>query len=125
MITFVPIGFFAYALARLISLERGPYAIFERLRDLVGIVEFSEANAEQLNAYIAREGDVGFPDTFALTELGKLIMCPYCMATWCALIGSAMQYTDPLRFILNWLAGVGVAFMLLDIMERLEDDGVQ
>lgn len=113
-------GFFAFGLARLIVFERGPYDIFGKFRRLMGIHERDEADAGALNRYMVENPKTEeIPDRFAFTEHGMLFSCPYCTATWVAFIGALVQYDSWQGLFVNWLAGVGVAFLLLDLMEYL------
>jgi hypothetical protein len=60
-------SFAAYRLARMITLEEGPFEAFLRLRERLGVYDRAENGQPR-------------------TSLGRLFECPYCMGVWASMI---------------------------------------
>lgn len=90
--------FATYRLSLLITWERSPYALGERLRAWVGVRARGSA-----------------PKQFWY-ELGELVNCPYCMGVWVALIlvilATVMGLTPLRDFVLWWFGVAGGQFLL-------------
>lgn len=69
------LGLAVWRLASLLSAERGPYAMFERIREWCGV------------RYTVVEG-VETADSDK--EIGKLILCPWCSSVWLGAIASIL-----------------------------------
>lgn len=77
LIDFILLSFVCYRLAQLITIERGPFAIFETLRQKTSDIEF----------------------------VGELLTCPYCLGMWIALPLSL--YATGIDWYIAWLAIAG------------------
>ena len=77
------LGLAVWRFARLLSSERGPFAIFEKIRHLCGV----------------RYTDYG---VYTDSELGKLISCPDCNSVWLGAIASVLYIT--LGIAIVWIA---------------------
>lgn len=116
--------FIAYALAHLLVNERGPYRLLERLRQLAGVVKLDDATADEMNAYMELTGigiEEEWPATIATTEVGLMLLCPYCTGLWTmaiAVILTTGQYT---WFVFGeFFAAYGVYALLLNLVEVLD-----
>jgi len=64
-------GLAVWRVSALISYERGPFAVFQRIRSAAGIDHF----------------DDGRPDTDNVRgEVGKLLACTWCLSPWIGLV---------------------------------------
>lgn len=93
---FIILGLATWSLASLLVGERGPYAIFERLRKTAGVIKKEDADAEQLNRWLEEnpsaippgsEATEEFvPDCIAFNELGMGLCCIWCTTMWIAIL---------------------------------------
>ena len=81
-IHFVILGLAVWRISRLLSSERGPFAISEKIRHLCGV----------------RYTDRVITDS----ELSKLISCPACTSVWLGAIASVLYIT--LGIAIVWIA---------------------
>ena len=87
-----------WRVSALVAYERGPFALFQRLREAAGVEHF----------------DDGSPDTDGLDdELAKLMSCVWCIApyfalVWIAFWSTAQDATMLLSYILALSAGAVV-----------------
>jgi len=77
------LGLAAWRFARLLSSERGPFAIFEKVRRLCGV--------RYENGFVVTD-----------SELSKLISCPDCNSVWLGAIASVLYIT--LGIAIVWIA---------------------
>ena len=83
-------GLAVWRLSALIAYERGPFAIFQRIRTVVGIDHF----------------DDGTPDPVSVRgELSKLVSCVWCLSiyisfAWFIGFGLAFEWIMPISFVL-------------------------
>lgn len=91
-----------YRVARMVALEEGPFALFERVRDWAGAYEY---------------GENGLP----VSNLGRGISCTLCVAVWVAAPMACLVIwkTAAGVWVIVWLALSG-AQVLLD--RRLEGE---
>jgi hypothetical protein len=80
------LGLAVWRLASLLSAERGPYAMFEKIRTWCGV----------------RYTVVGGIETAdSDKEIGKLILCPWCSSVWLGAIASIFYLWKP---VVVWVA---------------------
>lgn len=89
---FILLSLAIYRLARLISIDDGPFDILLRFRALWGAYNYGE-------------------NGLARTSLGRGITCPHCVGFWIAGIAAIAVYPQP-GFIAYWLALAGVQSFL-------------
>jgi hypothetical protein len=114
----------AYALAHLLVDERGPYRLLERLRELAGVVETNDADAEQLNRYfdlVNGYDGTDFPDRIATSEVGMMLLCMYCTGLWTMAI---MLLLTTAQFSVFSLAEFGASYGLYVLLLKVMD-GIQ
>lgn len=83
MIVLIFLSMAVWSLSSLFVGERGPFDIFQRLRDLAGVESKTRADAIDLNAWLAlhpAEDDV--PDRFAFNLIGEILSCFWCTSMW-------------------------------------------
>ena len=76
-----------WRLASLLSSERGPYAIFEKIREWCG-VRYTIVNGTEV--------------ADSHREIGKLILCPWCSSVWLGAIASLLYLW--LGIVIVWVA---------------------
>lgn len=84
-----------YRLARFLTIDEGPFGIFDWLRDWAGVNRRITYNALTENEYNEPS-----------SETGKLFDCPHCIGVWCAVF-LAMLVVCPTTagdVLLVWLA---------------------
>lgn len=116
--------FIAYALAHLLVNERGPYRLLERLRELAGVVKVNDADGEQMNAYMRLTGvgiEEEWPENIAATEVGLMLLCPYCTGLWTMAIAVLLTTSQYTWFVFGeFFAAYGVYALLLNLVEVLD-----
>ncbi len=109
MIAFL-IGILAtWRIARLLFWERGPYAVFKRLRDHFGVVEYQTPDGSW-------ERDMDQTPT----EIGKGLCCFWCTAVWSALAVNVLEdrrCVSPVK-VLAYSAGAIFLGFLHDRLEK-------
>lgn len=80
-----------WRVSSLLVRERGPYAVFERLRATAGI--YTETSAETVNGQL-----VMTEQSKADTELGQLFLCLWCCSFWVGLIVAKGNILNALVF---------------------------
>lgn len=73
--------------ASLLASERGPYAMFEWVREKCG-VRYTESHGQEI--------------AVTNTELAKMISCPYCNSVWLGAIASILYITLGIAAV--WMA---------------------
>lgn len=100
------LGFAVWRGTSLLSSERGPFDMFEKLRTACG-VHYTKDN----HGYESPQSD---------RQLGKLISCPYCISVWLGAIASVLYIT--FGIVAVWLALPlalsALALLLNSIIER-------
>jgi hypothetical protein len=82
----VILGLAVWRIASLLSAERGPYAMFEKIREWCGVRYTVVEGVERA------ESD---------REIGKLILCPWCSSVWLGAIASILYLWKP---VVVWMA---------------------
>lgn len=85
--TSVVVSLAAAFVARLVTRERGPYAIFSKVRGAA--------------FRLLRLGKVG-------RELHELVLCPYCLSVWLCLIGALLAQNAYAALVAPMLAWVWI-----------------
>ena len=93
-----------FRITNLLIQERGPWDVFGRLRDLIGI----------------RYDDVGQP--YALNELARGLVCTWCLSVWVALGWLAVKLLLPHHalYLAFSFAISGGALIVHEVLEWLE-----
>lgn len=102
----------------LLVFQQGPFDMFERLREKVGAYDRDGAPLEVMDAYMARnpgEDPANLPEKLAVSEMGELFSCPWCMSIWVALVFTAGMYIaidlPVLLFAAYWFAMRGMIML--------------
>lgn len=82
---FLLVALASYRVARMISLEEGPYSVFFKLRR-----PFLDAG--------------GTPKTW----IGRGLTCPLCVGVWVSLAMLGISYVEWLNWLVVWLAVAGL-----------------
>ena len=109
--TLILLSLAGWTLVDLLIYQRGPFGVLEKLREAAGSYERDKASAEILNEYVARnprEDPALMPEKLAVSELGELFSCPWCMSVWVAFVlvlpvTAAAGLSWPM-FPVNWFA---------------------
>lgn len=94
-------GLVVFRLALLITIERGPYAAFEKLRRWVG----AKASAHGDGVWL---------------ELAEAFHCPYCLGVWLSVPAGLLIEGFTLDAAVYWLAVSGVAAVATGIVKGLD-----
>lgn len=90
---FILLSLAVYRLARLITLDDGPFDLLLKLRDLWGAYDYG-------------------PNGVAKTSLGRGLTCPYCAGFWIAGVTALIAYGFELGVVVYWLALAGAQSFL-------------
>lgn len=113
----------AYAIAHLLVKERGPYRLLEWIREKAGIRRTDEAEADELDRYIAMTDADPFelPAYIAVNEVGLMLLCMYCTGVWTNILAILLSVTNYSFYtIAEFFAAYGVYVFLLNIVEILD-----
>ncbi len=110
-----------WRIAEMITGERGPFAIFDRLRrrwPVMTPVIMGETGAREFVIGIDSVDEISFIDTpqGPARELGELLSCPYCLSPWVAAVVLYLDTYPLTRRAVDVLAIAGGAAILLDFL---------
>ena len=93
---FLLLALVVYRLARLVTLDEGPFGAFLKCRAILGAYDLGE-NGQ------------------ARTNLGRGVSCPHCVGIWLALVMAVVTYGWHLETIVYWLALAGAQSFLQSV----------
>jgi len=94
---FVVAVLFTFRLTHLLVFDYGPGHVFERLREIVGVIEYENGMTEYR------------------TWVAELFGCHWCMSVWIALIPAIWFAGLTIQMIFSWLAIAGAASLLEEL----------
>ena len=102
IISLLVLALATWRVSSLVSTERGPYAMFEKYRQWMGI-------------YYTPDGTLIEPRT----ESGRLLACPWCNSVWFGTLASILYYTfgEPIVWIAMPLALSAAAIIVGKVVE--------
>ena len=90
----VAIGLASWRVTAMLSRETGPLDMFVRIREFFGI-------GHDTNGMV-----ISWPETL----LAKLIVCPFCLSVWCAVVLYGVWRVEPVAVLV--VAAMGVAALV-------------
>lgn len=109
MINFIKLSLAVFRISLLLVTERGPFAIFERVREKFEVFEFEMPNGE-----IAKNSE---------NELGKLFSCVWCMSIWVGVIVLAISKVKQIKkvreFVVDALSLSALAIIYKSFTDRV------
>lgn len=98
-----------WRLSYMLVYERGPFAIFDRWRDLIRIKEVEMTTQTSYGEFKEKK-------RAPTNELGQLFVCIYCLSIWIAPLLWLAWQTEAGRLIVTWLALSGGALVVQGIV---------
>lgn len=99
LLSLLLLGLATYRLARLVTIDEGPFSIFFRLRYLMGVYDLGE-NGRPASVW------------------GRAFECPHCIGIYAAIILWAIQSTSGGTVVVAVLAVAGLQSFLAGIGDR-------
>lgn len=96
--------FFTYRVSQFLSLDEGPFLVFDRIRHYTDIKRADEQDKEK----------IGFWTTF-----DGIIRCQYCTSVYVGFIATALVFSSNklLFIVLVWGGIIGLHAFLLDVLD--------